>query len=151
MSRAIRPMVPRDLSQVCAIERDVYTHEWSLSLFEQELQRDTSIALVCEDDGRVVGYLVADMFVDVWHVMNVAVHYGYRRMHVASDLLGAYFDITERRAHRGHTLEVRASNQAAIDLYRSYGFVGTGIRPRYYEDNSEDALIMWKDWDGDTA
>jgi len=106
---------------------------------------------VCVEDNRVVGYLVADMFVDVWHLMNIAVDEDRRREHIAADLLERYFDITERHPHRGHTLEVRTSNEAAIELYRSYGFVSTGVRPRYYDDNGEDALIMWKDWEGDTA
>lgn len=151
MRRTIRLMHARDLQTVWAIECDVYPRAWSLPLFEQELKRSTAIALVCEEGDRIVGYLVADMFVDVWHIMNVAVHREHRRVHVASDLLGAYFDITERHSHRGHTLEVRVSNEAAVQLYRSYGFVSTGVRPRYYDDNGEDALIMWKDWEGETA
>jgi ribosomal-protein-alanine N-acetyltransferase len=107
--------------------------------------------LVCEIEGVLVGYLVADMFVDVWHLMNVAVEEPLRRQHIASDLIEKYFAITERRPHRGHTLEVRVSNEPAIELYRSFGFVSTGVRPRYYDDNAEDALIMWKDWEGDSA
>ena len=66
-------------------------------------------------------------------------------------LLEAYFEITERGPHRGHTLEVRISNEPAIELYRSFGFVATGVRKCYYSDNREDALIMWKDWEGATA
>ncbi len=91
------------------------------------------------------------MFVDVWHLMNLAVREDLRRRHVASDLIEAYFSITERRAHRGHTLEVRASNLTAIELYRSFGFVTTGVRPGYYSNDHEDAVIMWKDWEGETA
>ena len=102
-------------------------------------------------DGRLIGYLIADMFVDVWHIMNLAVGAPRRRRHVASDLLEHYFEFTEREPHRGHTLEVRVSNEPAIELYRSYGFVATGVRRGYYSDNREDALIMWKERDGDSA
>lgn len=151
MSRVIRSMHATDLARVHDLECRTYPRPWSLRLFVQELASDSAIALVCEQDGVVVGYLIADMFVDVWHVMNVAVEEAWRRRHVASDLLEAYFGDTELRPHRGHTLEVRVSNEPAIELYRSFGFVATGVRPRYYEDDNEDALIMWRDWEGDTA
>ena len=91
------------------------------------------------------------MFVDVWHIMNICVRPDRRRDRIAADLLEAYFEITEREPHRGHTLEVRVSNEPAIELYRSFGFIATGVRKGYYSDNREDALIMWKDWEGATA
>jgi [ribosomal protein S18]-alanine N-acetyltransferase len=151
VSRTIRPMTADDLVEVCAIERRVFPHPWSHALFSQELERSMAISLVCEEERRIVGYLIADMFVDVWHLMNVSVDEPYRRQHIAADLLEVYFDTTERHAHRGHTLEVRVSNESAIELYRSFGFVATGVRPRYYDDNGEDAVIMWKDWEGESA
>ena len=144
-------MSDHDLESVCAIEVRTFPHPWSHALFAQELERPAAIALVCEVEGLLVGYHIADMFVDVWHLMNLAVDAPYRRQHVAADLLEAYFDLTERQPHRGHTLEVRVSNEAAIELYRSFGFTATGVRPRYYDDNGEDALIMWKDWEGLSA
>jgi [ribosomal protein S18]-alanine N-acetyltransferase len=149
--RLVRPMHFTDLESVAAIERRCFTLPWSFSVFSGQLARDSGIALVCEAREHVVGYLMADMFVDVWHVMNICVDIPYRRQHVASDLLEAYFAVTERKPHRGHTLEVRVSNQAGIDLYRSYGFVATGVRPGYYSDDREDAVIMWKDWEGESA
>lgn len=151
MTRAVRDMTVTDLVVVHGLERATFPHPWSIRLFAQELGSDSAIALVCEEGEGVAGYLVADMFVDVWHVMNLAVERARQRAHIASDLIEAYFEITERRPHRGHTLEVRVSNVAAIELYRSFGFVATGVRPRYYEGDHEDALIMWKDWEGDTA
>jgi len=149
--RVIRPMQFTDLEAVAALERRTYPMPWSLTVFGGQLARETAVCLVCEIDRRLVGYLLADMFVDVWHVMNLAVDEPYRRRHVAGDLLETYFAITERHGHRGHTLEVRVSNAAAIELYRSFGFVSTGVRPRYYTNDFEDAVIMWKDWEGDTA
>ena len=147
----IREMLFPDLETVSAIERRTFTLPWSTAIFSGQLARETGIALVCEAGGRIVGYLIADMFVDVWHLMNVAVDGPYRRQHAASELIEAYFAITEMHGHRGHTLEVRVSNTSAIDLYRSFGFVATGVRPGYYSDDREDALIMWKDWEGETA
>jgi [ribosomal protein S18]-alanine N-acetyltransferase len=149
--RVIRPMQFTDLESVVAIEAQTFTLPWSLAVFSNQLSRGGGIALVCEVDGVTRAYLIADMFVDVWHLMNVAVHEEWRRRHIASELIETYFSITERRPHRGHTLEVRASNQGAIELYRSFGFVTTGVRPGYYSDDHEDAVIMWKDWEGETA
>jgi ribosomal-protein-alanine N-acetyltransferase len=149
--RVIRPMQFADLEAVSAIERRIFPMPWSLAVFSGQLARETGVDFVCEIGHKIVAYLLADMFVDVWHVMNLAVDEPYRRRHVAGDLLEAYFAITERHGHRGHTLEVRVSNTAAIELYRSFGFVTTGVRPRYYTDDNEDAVIMWKDWEGDYA
>jgi ribosomal-protein-alanine N-acetyltransferase len=149
--RIVRPMQFTDLESVAALEARTFTLPWSLAVFHGQLARETGICLVCEDDGRIIAYLIADMFVDVWHLMNVCVAEEVRRQHVASLLIEAYFEITERKGHRGHTLEVRVSNAAAIELYRSFGFVSTGVRPRYYSDDHEDAVIMWKDWEGDSA
>lgn len=149
--RIVRPMQFTDLEAVAEIERRTFTMPWSLAVFNGQLAREGGVCFVCEIDRRVVAYLLADMFVDVWHLMNLAVDEPYRRRHIAADLLEAYFAVTERYGHRGHTLEVRVSNTPGIELYRSFGFVSTGVRPRYYSDDLEDAVIMWKDWEGDTA
>ena len=149
--RIVRPMQFTDLEAVAVLEARAFTLPWSLAIFSGQLARETGICLVCEDDSRIVAYLIADMFVDVWHLMNLCVAQEVRRDHVASRLLEAYFAITERKGHRGHTLEVRVSNAPAIELYRSFGFISTGIRPGYYSDDREDAVIMWKDWEGDGA
>jgi [ribosomal protein S18]-alanine N-acetyltransferase len=149
--RLVRPMQFTDLQAVTALEARTFTLPWSLAVFSSQLHRDGGIALVCEVGGVTAAYLIADMFVDVWHLMNLAVNERFRRRHIASGLLETYFSITERHAHRGHTLEVRVSNSAAIELYRSFGFVTTGVRPGYYSDDHEDAVIMWKDWEGDSA
>ena len=149
--RVIRPMHFTDLEAVAAIEQRTFPLPWSLAVFSGQLARETGLCFVCEIDRRLVAYLLADMFVDVWHLMNLAVDAPFRRRRIAGDLLEAYFAVTERHGHRGHTLEVRVSNAPAIELYRSFGFVSTGVRPRYYTDDNEDAVIMWKDWGGDTA
>ena len=147
----VRGMHFTDLEAVTALERRTFALPWSLAIFSGQLARENGICLIAEADGAAAGYLVADMFVDVWHLMNLAVDERYRRKHLASALIEAYFAITEMRGHRGHTLEVRVSNTSAIDLYRSFGFVATGVRPGYYSDDREDALIMWKDWEGESA
>jgi len=147
----IRELNRADLSTIMEIEQQAFTMPWHANVFLSLLTKQESLCLGCLENGRLCGYLIADMFVDVWHIMNIAVRPALRRRHIASDLLERYFEITEREPHRGHTLEVRISNEPAIELYRSYGFVATGVRKGYYNDNREDALIMWKEWEGDSA
>ena len=147
----VRPMQFTDLRAVQELERRSYESAWPMGLFSAQLARESGINLVCERDGEVLGYLVADAFIDVWHLMNLCVAAAHRRGYLATQLLEAYLAITEAQPHRGHTLEVRASNHAAQALYRSMGFVATGVRPGYYSDDGEDAVSMWRDWEGESA
>ncbi len=77
--------------------------------------------------------------------MNVAVDEGFRGRGIARGMLERLFELTVGDVERGYTLEVRVSNETAIDLYQRLGFVENGIRRGYYTDNREDALIMWRD------
>jgi ribosomal-protein-alanine N-acetyltransferase len=100
-----------------------------------------------DSDGRdrLVGYLIVSRYVDAWHIMNLAVDDPYRRRGVARLLLDELFATTAGDSLRGYTLEVRISNQRAIELYERAGFRITGVRRGYYTDNREDAYVMWKD------
>jgi ribosomal-protein-alanine N-acetyltransferase len=140
----IRPMRQGDLGQVLAIERRSHATPWSESMFVSELGRRDGIALIAVDGGRPVGYVMVARQVEVWHVLNVAVHPDRRGEGIGESLMTTLFEIGDRRDHRGYTLEVRVSNATAIRLYRRLGFEDHGIRPRYYSDNGEDALIMWR-------
>ena len=151
MRRTIRDMTIADLPAVLAIENASFTQPWSPAVFGAVVAKEEAISLVCDEGLETIGYLVADMVVDVWHIMNLCVPQDRRRQRIAGELLEAYFEMTERDPHRGHTLEVRVSNEPAIELYRTYGFVATGVRKGYYNDNREDALIMWRDWEGTSA
>ena len=141
----IRPMRLSDLKGVQEIEESSFPRPWSLNAFITQLAKDSSVCLVAIDDAAVVGYLIATQYVEVWHMLDLAVHEGSRRKYVATDLIEEFLDQTGREKHRGYTLEVRKSNRGAIKMYESFGFICTGIRKGYYRDNGEDALIMWKD------
>ena len=143
----IRKLELRDLPAIESIERDSYSTPWSRSMFAGELAKASSVCLGAfeEDTGELVGYLIVSRYVDAWHVMNIAVDPNRRRAGVATTLLERLFDLTVGDGRRGYTLEVRVSNQAAIDLYQRLGFQPRGIRRGYYTDNREDALIMWHD------
>jgi ribosomal-protein-alanine N-acetyltransferase len=132
-----------DLPNVIAIERRSFPAPWSLAMFVLELSKPSSICLAAVHDGELIGYLICSRYHTVWHVMNVAIDGKYRRRRVASTLIEHLFSVTDRGGER-YTLEVRVSNSEAISMYESFGFRSAGIRRRYYHDNNEDALIMWR-------
>jgi ribosomal-protein-alanine N-acetyltransferase len=150
----IRPLAYPDLPEVLAIERRVFPTPWSLAMFVLELSKQTGICLAaCErvsvqDEGgaqaeRLAGYLICSRYDTVWHVMNVAVDLPRQRMGLASRLLSElYLRVGDQNAR--FTLEVRRSNAVAIHLYEREGFRAAGTRRRYYQDNGEDALVMWR-------
>ena len=139
----IRRLAYGDLSRVVAIERRAFPAPWSLPMFLLELSKPGGIALAAEDDGEVIGYLVCSRFDEDWHVMNVAVAPHRRRRGVARALLTGLLERLADPTAR-LTLEVRVSNHGARALYESLGFLAAGRRPRYYSDNGEDALVMWR-------
>jgi ribosomal-protein-alanine N-acetyltransferase len=148
----IRRLTLADLTDIERIERRVYPTPWSRSMFAGELAKPASVCLGAFDEGgRLVGYLIVSRYVDAWHVMNVAVDSELRRAGIGSRLLAELFELTAGDPHRGYTLEVRVSNDAAIALYERFGFTRNGIRRGYYTDNREDALIMWKDPVGEAS
>ena len=146
MRVTLRKLELSDLDAIDRIERASYPAPWSRSMFVSELAKPSSLSLAAiADNGDLVGYLVLSRYVDAWHVMNVAVDPAWRRHGIAASLLGRLLADTSGDAERGHTLEVRVSNLAAIRLYERFGFRSRGIRRGYYTDNREDALVMWRD------
>jgi ribosomal-protein-alanine N-acetyltransferase len=141
----LRRLGLEDLDAVEEIERASYPAPWSRSMFASELAKPSSISLGATRDGELVGFLVISRYVDAWHVMNLAVAPGQRRLGIASALLERLFELTASDLRRGYTLEVRASNLGAIRLYERHGFEARGVRRGYYTDNREDAVIMWRD------
>jgi len=135
----------RDLTAIEEIERASYPTPWSRSMFAGELSKASSVCLGAFEGGELQGYLITSRYVDAWHVMNVAVAPSHRRRGIARGLMERLFEATARDARRGYTLEVRVSNEGAIQLYEALGFRARGIRRGYYTDNREDALIMWRD------
>ena len=138
----IRRLTYADLPQVISVERRSFPTPWSLAMFVLELSKPAGVCLAATRDGRLVGYLVCSRYDTVWHLMNVAVDPDLRRQGVATVLLERLFELVGDDAQ--YTLEVRESNRAAIELYQRYGFRSSGVRRRYYQDNGEDAVIMWR-------
>jgi len=139
----IRRLTYADLPQVISIERRAFPTPWSLAMFVLELSKPGGVCLAAIRDERIVAYCICSRYDVVWHLMNIAVDPDHRREGLATALLT---ELVHRvgGADARITLEVRESNQGAIDLYERFGFLAAGIRRRYYQDNGEDALIMWR-------
>ncbi len=139
----IRPMTEADLPSVQLIERASFTTPWPPQAYRQELEANRLAHYVVSLIGeRVVGYGGIWLMVDEAHVTTFAIHPAYRRRRIGERMLIALLDLAVDRHAREATLEVRLSNLPARRLYEKYGFRPVGIRPRYYSDNQEDALIM---------
>jgi [ribosomal protein S18]-alanine N-acetyltransferase len=139
----IRPMAFDDLPAVQGIERASFSTPWPPQAYRQELASNRlAHYLVALLDDVVVAYGGIWLMVDEAHVTTFAVHPRYRRQRIGERLLLALLDVSVDRRAREATLEVRLSNLPARRLYEKYGFRPVGIRPRYYSDNGEDALIM---------
>jgi len=139
----IRRLTYADLPQVIAIERRAFPTPWSLAMFVLELSKPSGICLAAIRDGGLVGYLVCSRYDTVWHLMNVAVDDRLRRQGIATALIERLLELADGPGEQ-YTLEVRTSNDAAIQLYERFGFRSAGRRRGYYHDNREDALIMWR-------
>ena len=139
----IRPLSYSDLPAVIAIERRSFPAPWSLAMFVLELSKPSSVCLAAVDEEGLVGYLVCSRYADVWHLMNVAIAPDRRRRGISTELIERLFD--ENGPDARYTLEVRVSNRTAITMYEGFGFQWAGVRRRYYRDNGEDALIMWRE------
>jgi ribosomal-protein-alanine N-acetyltransferase len=139
----IRRLAYPDLPDVIAIERRVFPTPWSLAMFVLELSKQSGICLAAARERRLVGYLICSRYDTVWHVMNIAVDVDCQRKGLASKLLSDLYARVDDDDAR-FTLEVRRSNAVAIHLYEREGFRAAGMRRRYYQDNGEDALVMWR-------
>lgn len=141
-SFSIRELAYADLPAVVSIERRSFGSPWSPGMFVLEMSKASTIGLVAESGGRIIGYIVLSRYDRAWHLMNVAVDPAFRRAGIASRLIDAAFRSSGENGPV--TLEVRPTNVAAIRLYKQHGFRAYGHRRGYYPDNGEDALVMWR-------
>jgi len=142
----ICPMRLGDLDDVMEIERSSFRAPWSRQVFIEELDRDWAHVDVVKErtpaGGRAVAFCNYWLVRDEVHILNVATHPDERRKGHAARLLAHVVEFARRHGCRYITLEVRRSNQGAIKLYRSFGFRPVGIRPNYYVEDNEDAVVM---------
>ena len=156
----IRRAEEKDVLAIEQIEKQCFAVPWSYeSLHKDIVENGLAFYIVAEiaaEDGseaaeqsegtagQVCGYVGVWKILDEGHITNVAVAPDYRRMHIGRAMLETLIEVTGEAGIERYTLEVRASNEPAIRLYEGLGFKSEGIRPGYYEDNGEDAVIMWR-------
>ena len=137
----VRPPTPGDVRELELLERTCFPDPWPGTVLLAEVAAPGRFHRVAEEDGRIVGYLFAAwQYLDL-HVLKVATEPDLRRRGIATRLMREAERHTRESGGESITLEVRASNAAALALYRSLGFIASGRRRRYYGDG-EDALVM---------
>ncbi len=139
----VEPMRLDDLPAIHQIEKASFTSPWPDHAYQSELATNRlAHYLVARVGDRLVAYGGMWLMVDEAHITTFAVHPAWRRQHIGECLLLAFLDLAIDRGAHEATLEVRLSNLPARRLYEKYGFRPVGLRPRYYSDDNEDALIM---------
>lgn len=145
MSIIIREMELIDLDRIMDIEMDAFTTPWSRNAFSKEITENMLAKyIVVEIEGIVAGYAGIWLILDEGHITNIAVAKEYRGQGIGKFLMMGLIDYCKKQGIPNMTLEVRKSNIIAQNLYKKYGFLECGIRPNYYADDHEDAVIMWK-------
>lgn len=145
MDLIVRQAEEKDIKPMADMDILCFSVPWSEKSFEHEIKENClAFYLVAEIGGRLVGYAGLWCIRDEGHITNVAVHPEFRRKRIGETLISVLLAHTVTNGILSHTLEVRASNEAAISLYMKFGFKPAGMRKSYYEDNGEDAIIMWR-------
>ena len=141
----IKPMQKSDIDNIVAIEEKAYgNHHWSKESFLSELSNELAHYFsVFNEKDELIAYCGCWQILEEAHITNIAVSPEYRRNHIGEALLKTIIDDCYKNMVKFITLEVRVGNIAAIELYKKYGFKSLGTRKGYYQDNNEDALIMW--------
>ncbi|MBE7713605.1 MAG: ribosomal-protein-alanine N-acetyltransferase [Cyanobacteria bacterium SIG26] len=141
----IAPLSIEDIDSVIKIEESAYgDHHWSRESFVGEISNELArYYALYTSDGVLAGYAGCWHILEEVHITTIAVSKEYRRRRFAEALLKRIIDDCYKEKIKYITLEVRVSNKPAINLYTKYGFSSFGTRKAYYQDNNEDALIMW--------
>ena len=130
------------VAQVAQLEKLCFSDPWSEKSVASELSNPLSFWLVAVENDTVVGYVGSQTVMGETDMMNIAVHPDYRNRGIATGLLVRLIEELRKRGSHCLTLEVRASNEPAIRLYRMRGFQEAGRRRNYYRNPKEDALIL---------
>ena len=141
----IKPMTKSDIDNVIELEKSSYgKHHWSKESFYNELSNELAKYFCAFDkDNNLIAYCGCWQILEEAHITTVSVSPDFRRKHIGEALLKKIIDECYKNMVKFITLEVRVSNTPAINLYEKYSFKSLGTRKGYYQDNNEDALIMW--------
>ena len=137
------PMSRDNVGQIADIEQECFSHPWSRRMLEEELDNLSASFIAAQaEDGTILGYAGLTVVLDEGYINNIAVREEYRKQGIASALLDVFVRFAQAHQLAFLTLEVRASNSAAIALYQKHGFERAGERKNYYEAPKEDAILM---------
>lgn len=143
MNYTIVPMDRGHLGQIAALEQECFSTPWSEGMLEEELYNPQASFIVAQRaDGEVLGYAGLYVVLDEGYIANVAVRPDCRQQGIASALLNVFLRFSAAKRLAFLTLEVRASNDPAIQLYMKHGFAQAGRRKNYYTNPDEDAILM---------
>ncbi len=144
----IRPIAEGDVSQIHEIEKACFAMPWSEESILHDIRENVVARWLVLDDAEagVLAYAGMWFVLDEAHVCNVAVHPDHRGKGYGRAIFTALIELAQENSMSLMTLEVRRSNDVAQALYHSCGFLDVGYRKRYYEDNHEDALIMYREF-----
>ena len=143
----IERMQPHHVAKIAELETKCFPDPWSEKSIASELTNNLSLWLVAMEGEKVTGYVGSQTVLGETDMMNIAVHPDYRRQGIAEALVISLVAQLREQESRCLTLEVRASNEPAKQLYRKLGFFPIGKRPNYYFNPREDALILRKEWE----
>ncbi len=143
-----RQIVPDDVRSILGIETLCFSTPWSETSFLSEIRSPNSLTVLAESAGKAIGYVIVKLVADESHLHDLAVHPDWRRRGVARRLMQKALEEVRGSDKRFFFLEVRVSNRPAISLYESLGFCVYASRRAYYDNPSEDAVLMRLDFDG---
>ena len=132
--------------QIAELEKLCFNDPWSVNSIASELDNRLSFWLVAVENDCVLGYIGSQTVLGETDMMNIATHPDHRKQGIAAALIEALIAGLKERGSHSLMLEVRASNEAAISVYRRLDFVEVGKRKNYYRNPKEDALILRKEF-----
>jgi len=138
----IRPASLADVPALAALEQACFSDPWTAAGIRETIQYETARTFVAQDSGRILGYVMARISGEEGEILDLAVRPEERRRGIARALLASVREALQKDGVREMYLEVRESNRPAIELYRADGFRPVGMRPRYYRNPPEDALVL---------
>ena len=136
--------LPEHITQIHGIERLCFSDPWSVDSFIKEFEDGLARYFIAETRGVVAGFGGYWSIVGEAHITNIAVHPDFRNLGAGTGLINCMICDIQTLGHSAATLEVREDNYPAIRLYERFGFERAGIRRKYYDRGTKDALIMWK-------
>jgi ribosomal-protein-alanine N-acetyltransferase len=140
----IRKMTEQDIDRIMVIEVESFSLPWSKQSYISELKNNFANYLVCDCEGQVAGYGGIWVVFEEAHITNIAIAADYRGTGMGKALMLELENVARTKKAQRILLEVRPTNNTARHMYKSLGYIDTGLRKAYYSDNGEDAILMTK-------